>query len=48
MLLTGVASGEILDFVAEPVTIRGRLSRSLDTLFLEVERSGNKPAVSRY
>jgi hypothetical protein len=48
MLLTGVASREILDFVAEPVTIRGRLSRSLDILFLEVDRSGNKPAVSRY
>jgi hypothetical protein len=48
LVLAGVKAGEILDLIAEPVTVRGRLTRAGDTLFLTPARSGNKPAIARY
>ena len=47
LILSGVESREVLDFVAEPVKIRGRLQRLGDMLILVAERSGNKLAIER-
>mgnify|MGYP001408379974 CR=1 FL=1 len=47
LILSGIESREVLDFVAEPVRIRGRLQRLGDMLILVAERSGNKLAIER-
>jgi hypothetical protein len=48
LLLTGVQSREVLDFVAEPVIIHGRLQRLESELILAIEKRGNKPAIDRH
>jgi hypothetical protein len=45
-LLAGVGAADILDFVAEPVTIRGRLRRAGATLILDA--GGNTGAIQRH
>ena len=47
IVLSGIQSRDILEFVAEPVRIRGRLQRMEEMLILLVERSGNKLAIER-
>jgi hypothetical protein len=48
LLLSGVDSREILDLVAEPVTVRGRLQRSEGDLILTIDRRRNKLAIDRH
>jgi len=48
LILSGVKPREVLDFVAEPVRIQGRLQRLDRTLILAVARSGNRPAIERH
>lgn len=48
VILSGVHPREVLDMIAEPVTIHGRLQRLGDKLLLAVERRGNKPAIERH
>ena len=48
IVLSGIQSRDILDFVAEPVRIRGRVQRLEEMLILLVETSGNKLAIERY
>ena len=48
LILTGVSSHEILDYVAEPVKIAGQLSQSGTIFILRADRLGNKPAIERY
>ncbi len=45
VLLAGVAARDLLDFVAEPVRVRGRLRRAGATLILE---AGNSSAIQRH
>jgi hypothetical protein len=48
LVLSGVQPRQVLEFVAEPVTVRGRLLRSGALLILDVNRSGNNLAIERH
>ena len=48
LVLSGVQPRQVLEFVAEPVTIRGRLLRSSGLLILDVNRSGNNLDLERH
>ena len=48
LVLSGVQPRQVLEFVAEPVTIRGRLLRSSGLLILDVNGSGNNLDIERH
>ena len=48
LVLSGVQPRQVLEFVAEPVTIRGRLLRSNGLLILDVNGSGNNLDIERH